>query len=61
MSVSDFLAYWEAPHGPDSAKALFDAHKAAEAQIRERRASTLKFLQPVKNSKARGSPGLHRT
>jgi len=57
MSVSDFLAYWATPHGTDPAAVLFDAHKAAEAQLRERRALTLKFLQPVKNSKGAWVPG----
>lgn len=58
-AISNFLSWWEAElavtarePSPDSAKALYYAHREAVADLQNTRAKTLQFLQPVNNGKA---------
>lgn len=58
-AISNFLDWWEAElavtarePSPDSAKALYYAHREAVADLQNARAKTLQFLQPVNNGKA---------
>lgn len=59
LDVESFLRHWSDPSvkQDDAAFRLAHAHRTAAARIKELRASTLSFLQPVKNSKGAWVPG----